>query len=639
MKTTKQAGISSFALDESINAPVNLLMNRIKPHFHLKYHPTSSQLRKYASSCQKFKFSKYDSSNPPLRLLRHLRLSQHSSFELSRCNKSDLIHISHILANIDSISSLNLIFKESLASSPYAFYSISKAIQQLRGLTSLKLKFVWCEINNLDLKSLTKALYSQNSLRHLSLSLNCRDTSNETGLTHFSNKLNRFAQLESLEVSIEYSRTMVEHKASYLFGGLSKMRLLRILKLKVCHRSIDGAYLQLLANSLKSISTLTTLELSFQSCYKIKDSDFEFIAEIFPLLPNLINLSIDLAWCEKIGPVSIKSLCIALNSSRSLQKLKLDLRGCGNVDDLALSLLLASISNLSILNILSVNFGDGKMMSSSGFQDLATQIPALQDLRHLKLLFDVCKFMDDTVLESMAKAISSLVDLEDLFLLVHLGGTVTDNGVIEIAKIFESVRKLRLLRINFYMYKTITSQGISHLARTLVNLKDLQVLSITFAWSYVGKEGANNLGLALMELNGIKDLQLSFYACNEVEDESFIQITRAIALMRGLSMLKLDFGGCKITNKGTRYLGDNIYQLKCLRELKLSFNCCKGIGDKGIWSICHMVKYIRSLKILELDFEGSSGSAMSKETIKAVSDGLPYLESFAFRATAEDVYV
>ena len=639
MKTIKQPGISSFAQDESINAHSNLLTNRIKPHFHLKYHSSSSQLRKYASTCQTFKFSKYADSNPPLRLLRRLRLSQHSSFELSRCTSSDLIHISRILTNIDRISSLNITLKESLTTSQHAFHPISKAIQQLRGLNSLKLKFIWSEISNLELRSLTKALYLQKSLRNLSLFLNYGHTSNEKDLTYFSNKLSKFTHLESLEVGIEYSRTMIDHKASYLFGGLSQMKRLKILKFKACHRNIDGAYLRLLANSLKSISTLTTLELSFQSCYKINDSDLEFITEIFPLLHALVNLSIDLAWCEYIGPVSIKSLCIALNSSRSLQKLKLDLRGCGKIDDLAVSLLLTSISNLSILNILSINFGDGKMMSSSAFQDLAIQIPVLQDLRHLKLLFDVCKFMDDTLLESIAKAISSLVDLEDLFLLVHLGGVVTDNGVIEIAKIFESVRKLRLLRINFYMYKTITSQGISHLARTLVNLKDLQLLSITFAWSYVGKEGAISLGLALMELNRIKDLQLSFYACNEVEDEGFIQISKAMALMEELSILRLDFGGCKITNKGTRYLGDSIYQLKCLRELKLSFNCCKGIGDKGIWSICHMVKYIRSLKILELDFEGSSGSAMSKETIKTVSDGLPYLESFSFRATAEDVYV
>lgn len=101
----------------------------------------------------------------------------------------------------------------------------------------------------------------------------------------------------------------------------------------------------------------------------------------------------------------------------------------------------------------------------------------------------------------------------------------------------------------------------------------------------------------------LKDINVNL-SHNKIEDVGVKQLTKLIGELKQLTNLRLIFDSCGVSEKGCLYIGRLLSQNQDIVELEISLKE-NLIELKGIQCLCSGLVYIKKLRRLMLDLEGT----------------------------------
>ena len=255
-----------------------------------------------------------------------------------------------------------------------------------------------------------------------------------------------------------------------------------------------------LGRTLESLKHLKYISLHLRECALISDDALRVCLESALSSTKLQQLDLHFGFCQRISDTGISFLNNGLNQLRPLQNLSLNCMRCTNLTDNALKALGEQLTSIKSLNNLSLNFAGCNNISDKSISYVKDIIMSSKTLKHLSLDFGGCNKISDTGLEYLGNILVYLPSLQDLSL-------------------------------EFWHCRKISDRGIFNLSERLKSLVSLNNLSLAFGGnkiiSYQG--GLRHLERALPSLCSLKKITLGFTDCQQISDQQFEVLSRAVA--------------------------------------------------------------------------------------------------------------
>ena len=465
------------------------------------------------------------------------------------------------------------------------------------------------EVTDEGCQALSSGLSKLRTLELLVLKL-AKSKAGDDGCRSLATGISQLSELSSL--SLDLSSTEVGSAGCRaLANALSKLQKLEGLSLNLSSDSDSGRIgddgLQALASEICQLRNLSSLSLDF-SDNDIGDGYHHLTTGLSKL--QLSSLSLKLGGnkgCVNIG----KRLATALSNLQSLDHLCLDLSDIGLSDD-ACETLVGGFSQLS-LQSLSLDF------SESSVGDAACRLLAAElspELRHLSLAFG-CTNVSDLGCRALARALpSQLSSLSLDFELTSIWNGC--QGIQEFAGEVSKLQQLNSLSLNLSCLR-IGDAGWKALAASLSKLP-LSSLSLELRNSCAGDEGLQALTAAFSELQQLSSLSLNL-SDNEVGGYQ--------ALAQGLSQLKLsslslDLSENQAGDKCHKSLAIGISQLTALSSLSLDLSSTE-VGSAGCRALANALSKLQKLESLALDLSGE-GSKVTAADGRALGASIALLQ-------------
>jgi len=92
---------------------------------------------------------------------------------------------------------------------------------------------------------------------------------------------------------------------------------------------------------------------------------------------------------------------------------------------------------------------------------------------------------------------------------------------------------------------------------------------------------------------------------SKINDKEIQQISQTFGWIKSLKVINLDFKNFKgMTDKGLFFVSENLKKLSSLNTLIIHFAGCAQITNIGIKRICDAIKKMKFLQKLDLNFQG-----------------------------------
>jgi len=186
-------------------------------------------------------------------------------------------------------------------------------------------------------------------------------------------------------------------KIKDFFIGIKKLQNLRSLEIQLTdgHLKVSNAEFITLCRSLKNLTQLQTLKLSFPGSSTIEDKGIEKLSKIIPKFQGLQKFDLILerilknsnATKKNLSKRSCKLLCEALTTLKYLSNLELSL-DCQNISSKFIKSITSEISKMKSLNSLYLTWWSPDV-DSDAFKDLKLIKKLFMFKTHLKIE-DLC---------------------------------------------------------------------------------------------------------------------------------------------------------------------------------------------------------------------------------------------------------
>ena len=163
-------------------------------------------------------------------------------------------------------------------------------------------------------------------------------------------------------------------------------------------RQLIGAQdfgIKYLMSSIRHLSSLTDLNLSFVSHSKTTNKSIIMLFKTLKQLSYLSNLSVNLAGCYRVADGGIESVNYSFKHLSCLSSLYLDLTNCILLTDKRVQALSLAISGIKTLLSLHLNFTGNFQIADNSLKSLSLMFRCLDSLQSLSLNFCDCKAISD----------------------------------------------------------------------------------------------------------------------------------------------------------------------------------------------------------------------------------------------------
>ncbi|XP_028779543.1 F-box/LRR-repeat protein 3-like isoform X2 [Neltuma alba] len=339
---------------------------------------------------------------------------------------------------------------------------------------------------------------------------------------------------------------------------------------------LDISYLKLTSESLKSIASLSKLELLVMvGCSFVDDVGLRFLEKGCPLLK-----AIDVSRCDF---VSSSALTAIVGGHSSL--VQIDAGYC--LVELSLSLVecMKNLKNLTVVRI------DGVQVSDLALQIIGTSCKSL-----LEIGLSKCVGVTDTGITQLVCGCDSCPHL--VCLKLESCNMVTEESFYDLGS-----RCLLLEELDLTECSGINDRALKYLSRCskLLTLKLGLCTNIS------------DVGLAYIGCNFPKLVELDLYRCACIGDDGLAALATGCKLLINLNVSYCN----RITDGGMEYISylGELYELEmrglvnitsigirkvavnCKRLADLDLKHCEKIGDPGFWAIAFYSHNLRQINI------------------------------------------
>ncbi|KAL4477677.1 hypothetical protein ABPG74_002827 [Tetrahymena malaccensis] len=345
-------------------------------------------------------------------------------YEISKCSLLKILKVSLNKIRINQISSL----------------SIGESVIKIKNLNSLQLDLSETDLNDQGLLNLVSGINNNNiqleelivafdsnfitqkgfksfgeevgkceSIKKLAIE-NTNNPTDDEGVIDFMKSLINLKNLTSF-IAILDNNYMSSQGLSQALTELNKnCRQLKEIKLGLSTNKLEHNT-NLVAFTLQTLYLLNTLDISLKNNY-IQDEELQLFAEKIYKLPQLINLSLNLAKNELQNPEKLQQFAFHISKIKQLQKLVLDLSE-NQIEDLGAQRIVDCLANISKLRHLVLHFNNNSI-SMEGFSLLAKSFRKYQNLNYIILYIQENKFLELEIkhknsLFKMKKLVSYLI--------------------------------------------------------------------------------------------------------------------------------------------------------------------------------------------------------------------------------------
>ncbi|KAL4465884.1 hypothetical protein ABPG74_004121 [Tetrahymena malaccensis] len=421
-----------------------------------------------------------------------------------------------------------------------------------------------------------------NSLKKLSIDIQSCEI-NDQIILDLSSFIQKIKGLENLDLRITENFTLNEHTLEQFFLGLTELRNLEQIKIKI--------------HSLSSLN----LQKQFIETLKVNQ--------------KLKNLDLIFYQKQSIHEEISQNLFFYLREMVLMENLKLDFQSLYG-DENRYDNIGYSFQNMNQLKYLELNIS--QQVSSICLDGIGESLANLQSIKALKLSL----LTNYTYVDTFYKGINSLCNLEQLILQIRKRDL--QNKILQeqsqLQKEVACIQNLSQLRIFELQLNSLTVHQIN-ISTELINIfQSAQNLSqVSFDFNYRISDELCVIAQALNCLKNLNSFKINFMIQTNIKEEKIIQFLELIGQIASLEVLELRI--FKIQNIHLLYFSKGFKFLFCLQ--KFVFYLSTSIQDEYIEDLFRDIKYLVNLKELVLNVAPNS---FSLEASKILSDSLKELK-------------
>jgi len=248
-----------------------------------------------------------------------------------------------------------------------------------------------------------------------------------------------------------------------------------------------------LANIIKSATKSTKLEIN---CFgrPITDQGLGYICKSIRSLTSLKSLDLNFGKCQNIRSLGNPSLAQSLRRFARLQNIGLNFRG--EISDQEFQKLVGSLKEIRSLQDIYLNFGWAGHLGGSSVSNIS-----------------------DKAIEKLSLKLKNFMNLQKLHLDFSSLNQITDKGIQSLAQSLKRIASLRSTTLRFEKCSSITNPGIVSLSQWLGKLTWLKSLKLHFfQCPNIGDMGIEGLSEALEKLSCLQRIDLNFGECKKITD-------------------------------------------------------------------------------------------------------------------------
>ena len=300
---------------------------------------------------------------------------------------------------------------------------------------------------------LCKAIKRLKGLSNLSLDLHEGDC---IGIRSLAIYLRTLSNLSSLEIRFNNERDEdFLEGINIILRGLKYLSSLARLDLNMEDMSyfkdkgIEDLGMTLLSSALKSLPSLSSLELNLQNCRKITDEYYGKLFRGIRRLSLLSSLLLNVSGCKKITNKGIKKMCVYLQRMSSLKVLDFNFNNCFRISEKSLSYICICLIKLRGLTSFTLDVSRCKNMTNQEIEKLSAALKNLSSLSNVDLNFS------------------------------NYNAEINDKGIEALCLNFKELSLLSSVKLNFEHCHQITDKSIENLSLYLRNLSSLSNVTLT----------------------------------------------------------------------------------------------------------------------------------------------------------------
>jgi len=281
--------------------------------------------------------------------------------------------------------------------------------------------------------------------------------------------------------------------------------------------------MKVLKKAMKSLRKVRRVNIECRYAQEI--TGIKGLTESLKRLSSLESVSLSFKNCDGISGKGIKSISEGLQRCRSLKSINLNLRNCDDISDQDMKILAKGLKRLSALESITLECGIHYNYSANirgkGLKKLSESLKRLCFLRSIDLKFPNYDHIRDEGLESISKnIIQRLGSLQSLGL-DFSGCEITDGGLENLGASLEGHISLQALKLHFSVNQHITDEGLESLSKRLQKLNSLRFLDLGFYSCEITDRGVEKIGKGIEMLSSsLKSLNLHFHTSFTLGDLS-----------------------------------------------------------------------------------------------------------------------
>ena len=359
------------------------------------------------------------------------------------------------------------------------------------------LKALSITINNVALHAgfskVLQALETMKALSVFKLNLgNCLIESDSVDRSLMTSLLS-LSNLEEFTLSLRQFQSTLTLKP--LFEGFAQMRKLRVLKLDLTSavrwQPVGLAGLAILIK-MAIFSNLRELKLNLEKTC-VNDEELVEFATSLHLLNKLTSLNLNFSDCNKIKANGIQKLASGLTTLGELKSLNLNFNHCNGFPEKCLAQLLSSFSPLKKCSVLRLGFSNLPFPSGGNIvlQELTKLIPNMDYLRTLAVQLEGS---DKTIYNINPEYLIGLVkklphkNILEFEIKLEKVSTISETQVRAFCKAIRDLKNLESLKLGMNASSSIAGDLLNDVAKTVSKLEYLCTFELVLGKNKINRQ-------------------------------------------------------------------------------------------------------------------------------------------------------
>jgi len=180
----------------------------------------------------------------------------------------------------------------------------------------------------------------------------------------------------------------------------------------------------------------------------------------------------------------------------------------------------------------------------------------------------------DKEIMSFCQNLKKCASLQNIKLRFSGNEGITDVGVKHLGRTLQKLKSLEIAHLEFSSADLITTKGLDLFAKSLRKISSLRRLILNLqGCDQIGSKENQKISFHqyFRGMTSLKDLNLSFYACQQINDEKLKNIAEKLELLTFIKHLSLEFTSGRITDSGLSLLNQSLSKLSSLEGITLRF--------------------------------------------------------------------